>query len=108
MMQNRSPWGRDGIESLKLVGREDLHETVNRVDQKNTSGHRELRGSCRFLGGWEQGLDEAYRFQENQEVPFGRRPGDRSDSTRREMSEPEVLTGLEPIEKSSYTSQPRP
>lgn len=67
---------------------------MNRIDWKNVRGYGELRASCRCLGVWEQGLDEAYRFEENEEVKFGTRLRNRSNSTRREMSGPEVLPGL--------------
>lgn len=79
---------------------------MNRVDWKNVSGYGELRTS-RCLGSQLQGLDETYRFQGYEEVRFGTRPGDRSDSAKREMSGSEVLPGLELIEKSSYPSLPR-
>lgn len=89
-----------------------MRETAHRKAKRGGHyGWNKLTGELRAsagLGVWDLGLNEAYRFLENEEVKFGTRLRNRSNATRREMSGSEVLPGLELIQKSSYSINPGP
>lgn len=83
------------------------HSCCEQNGLEESKGYEELGASCRCLGVWDLGLEKAHRFPEKEEVKFGTRLGNRSDSTRREMSGPEVLPGRQLIEKVLLPTLPR-